>query len=190
MDRSKTEQERRQERGIGRKTEMDRNVLTFAKVLVDSNGQNHCGITSDVYHAELEKLARENKRDGESLQQAYVRMSEQTESGRLLMKAALWGPAPVQAAQDFVNPRPEPIGEASKELEELARYMARSKNWTYERAYSELYTDPERKALVDRVKREEADTTARVRAQRFPMPEEQGEAGAWRLGRSPGSRRM
>jgi hypothetical protein len=62
---------------------MDSNTLTFAKVLVDSEGRNHCGITSDQYHKELEKLAAANKRDGESLQQSYVRLSQETETGAL-----------------------------------------------------------------------------------------------------------
>jgi hypothetical protein len=36
---------------------MDSNTLTFAKVLVDSDGRSDCGITSDVYHEQLQKLA-------------------------------------------------------------------------------------------------------------------------------------
>jgi hypothetical protein len=150
---------------------MDKNVLTFAKMLVDSDGRNHCGITSDVYHEQLQKLAIANKRDGESPQQAYVRVAEQTEAGALLLKAALWAPAPRQAAQDLVSrKRPEPIGEAARELDELAAELARSKGISRERASGQLMADPSRQELVRRVLAEEKAATADVRAQRWPMP--------------------
>jgi len=68
---------------------------------------------------------------------------------------------PRQAAQDL---KPEPAGEASAELERLARSMAKEKRYTYQRAYSELYTDPNRAELVARIKQEEAELRARVRA--------------------------
>jgi hypothetical protein len=150
---------------------MDSNTLTFAKMLVASEGKNHCGITSDVYHEQLEKLAAENKRNGESLQQAYVRMAEQTEAGALLMKAALWAPAPKQAAQDFADRKgPEPLGPAARELRELAEQMGRAKNITAERAAGRILQDPSLKELRDRVMAEEKAATANVERQRWPMP--------------------
>jgi hypothetical protein len=151
---------------------MDSNTLTFAKLLVDSDGKNHCGITSDVYHEQLEKLALANKRDGESPQQAYVRVAEQTETGALLLKAALWAPAPRQAAQDFANPKgSEPIGPAARELRELAEEMGRAKKITPERAAGRILQDPSMRELRDRVMAEEKSSTANVARQRWPMPE-------------------
>jgi hypothetical protein len=104
---------------------MDKGVITFAKVLIDSEGRNDLGVTSDIYHSELQKLAKANKRDGESVEQAYVRLGQETETGALLLKAALWAPAPKQAPQDFADRKsPEPIGPAAREL------LGRAKNIT------------------------------------------------------------
>jgi hypothetical protein len=146
------------------------NTLTFAKVLVDSDGRNHCGVTSDIYHAELEKLAKANKRDGESVQQAYVRVSEQTEAGSLLLKAALRAPAPApkQEVQDLPA-RPEPAGEASAELERLARFEAKAKGGSYEQNYVRLLTSPEHKQLVMRARAEELHATRMVADSRWPL---------------------
>jgi hypothetical protein len=150
---------------------MDSNTLVFAKVLVDSEGTNYCGITTDLYHKELEKLAQANKRDGESLQQSYVRLSQESETGALLLKAALWAPAPKQAPQDFVSrKKPEPIGEAARELDGLATELARRKGISRERASGQLMADPSRQELVRRVLAEEKAATREVSAQRWPMP--------------------
>jgi hypothetical protein len=166
------------------------NTLVFAKCLVEDG--NHCGITSDVYHNELEKLARANRRDGESLQQSYVRMAEQTEKGALLLKAAIAAPKPKAAPQDLVpRSKPKPAGPASRELDEMAREMARAKKISFEQAHTALQTDPTRAELVARMRREEREATNRVASARWPIDvaEEEFEQN-WRLGRSPGSARM
>ena len=152
-------------------------ILDIAKSFCKS-GHNF-GLDRSHFEAEIHKRAAATRLPGETREQGFVRISTETEAGRTLFKAAVFGPAPVQAAQDFPARRPQPAGDASKELEELARDMARRKNMSFERAYSQLYTDPERKALVERIKREEADATRRVRAQRFPMPAYQGEDGTF-----------
>ena len=150
---------------------MDSNTLTFAKILVDSEGRNHCGVTSDVYHKALEKLAAEHKRDGDSLQQSYVRVAEQTEAGALLLKAAIWAPAPKQAPQDFADRKgPAPLGPAARELRALAEQMGRAKNISPERASGRILQDPSMKELRDRVLAEEKAATGAVERQRWPMP--------------------
>jgi S-adenosylmethionine:diacylglycerol 3-amino-3-carboxypropyl transferase len=72
---------------------------------------------------------------------------------------------PPQRAQDL---KPEPAGPASEELDRLARSMAREKKYSYQQAFSRIYSDPERAELVARVRQEEAELRARVAAQRFP----------------------
>jgi hypothetical protein len=139
---------------------------------------NALGLDRSDFHRELTKLAAESRRPTESIEQSYARLAVESEAGKALFKGAVFGPAPVEAAQDLVKPMPQSAGKASSELEALARDMARRKNMSYERAYSELYTDPERAELVARVRREERDATARVRAQRFPLPAYQGEGGS------------
>jgi hypothetical protein len=89
----------------------------------------------------------------------------------LLFKAAMIAP-PRQAAQDFPLPKkPEAAGPASRELDALAREMARDKGISFQQAHAQLQsdTDPERKALVARVRREEMDATRMIRDQRWPI---------------------
>jgi hypothetical protein len=175
------------------------NTLTFAKVLISSNGRNHCEVTSDVYHKALEDLARANKRAGESLQQSYVRMSEQSEAGALLLKAVLWAPKPKQAPQDFANPEPPYRGPAQAEIDRIVdEFAARYNRTTAGRklsraqAFDRVYNDPANRELRDRLKRESAEASLRVQQQRSPIwrAEESFERPDWRLGRSPGSARM
>lgn len=146
------------------------NLLTFAKILVDSGGVNTCGITADIYHVELEKLARANKRGGESVHQAYARLGRETETGALLLKGALWGPKPRQAPQDLPLPKPNPTTEAGRELQELAEFMAKEKNISGERASGRILADPSRKDLLQRLMREEREATREVRDQRWSLP--------------------
>jgi hypothetical protein len=100
----------------------------------------------------------------------------------VLFKAAMLAP-PRQAVQDLPVPkkRPEPETPAAKELDALAREMARAKKYSYEQAFSRLYTDPERAELVARVKREEADLKRRVADARFPLrdAEEESRTREW-----------
>jgi hypothetical protein len=168
----------------------DADVITIAKRVVDSGGRDHGGVTSDVYHRELEKLALANRLDGETMQKAYVRLAETTETGSLLFKAALWGPPPKQAPQDFPLPKPKLTG-AALELQELAESMAADKKISVERAKGRLLSDPDRKDLLRRLMRQERETTNRVSAQRNPIWAEQEELEIpARLGHSPGSARM
>src|SRR5271166_3585779 len=139
----------------------------FAKILVEQGID--CGQTRQHFENDISKRSEAIRRPGESREQAWTRFATETDDGRLLFKAAMKAPPlepPQQAAQDL---KPEPAGPASEELERLARSMAREKRYSYQRAYSELYTDPDRAELVARVKREEAELRARVSAQRFPL---------------------
>jgi hypothetical protein len=140
--------------------------LSIAKRIADAHPADRraiahdSGLTREDFEAEIAKRAAPNRRPGESLQQLWTAFATETENGRALFKAAMSapvGPAPKQAAQDL---KYEPVGDASAELERMARDMARSKNISYERAYTALLTDPDRKELVARVKAEEQ--TSRV----------------------------
>jgi hypothetical protein len=159
---------------------MDAATLRFAKIL--TNTGEACGLDKDSLHQAIEKLAMETKRADESLAQAYSRtISEPGSDGALLFKAyklAPEGKKPVQAAQSL---KPEPIGEASAELERTARAMAKEKRITYQQAYSRLISDPERRELLERVKAEERAATGRVADSRWPLrsAEEQSRTRQW-----------
>jgi hypothetical protein len=178
---------------------IDKNTLTFAKLLVDSNGRNHCGITSDVYHDQLMRLARIEKRENESVQQAYRRLAESSETGALLFKAALWAPKPEQSAQDLVSPTPPPPkGPAAEALDKLVDEFSAKYNRTTtgrkisrQQAYSRVIDLPENRRLRDAVRREEMEQTLRVAQLRAPIwrAEEEFEAD-FRLGESKGSARI
>jgi hypothetical protein len=165
-------------------------VRHFAKILVETG--NQCGLDREDYHQALEKLATDAKRATESLPQAYTRIATTTDEGRLLFKAIGVAP-PRQAAQDLPAPKrkPEPVGPASRELNELAAAMARQKGLSFEQSYERLWSSPDRAELVRRVKQEEAEQRAEVRRQRWPIAEAERENERdWRLGRTPGSARM
>jgi hypothetical protein len=165
------------------------NTLHFAKILVETG--EPCGLDRTHYEAEIAKLAKASKRAGESDAQAFTRIATQTENGRLLFKAAVMGPKPKQAPQDFPLTKPMAAGPASEELNELARDMARRKNISFEQAHTALQTDPERKELVARVRHEERDATSMVRDTRWPIRDaEERFARDWRLGSNPASGRM
>jgi hypothetical protein len=85
-------------------------------------------------------------------------------------QAALWAPAPRQAAQDFRCPRSPSRLARRRELDELATEMARSKGISRERASGQLMADPSRQELVRRVLAEEKAATREVRDQRWSMP--------------------
>jgi hypothetical protein len=141
----------------------------FAKILV-TQGLNG-GLDRQDFERDIAKRAEAIRAPGESREQAFVRYSTTTDDGRLLFKAAMLAP-PRQAAQDFPLPKkPEAAGPASRELDELARAMARDKGISFERAHAQLQsdTDPERKALVARVRREEQDAARMIRDQRWPI---------------------
>jgi hypothetical protein len=154
-------------------------TLRFAKILNETGHSS--GLDKGTYHRELERLAKAAKRSTESMPQAYTRIATETPEGRELFKAyhnAPVGKQPVQAAQDLPY---QPVGDASAELERTAREAARSKNISYERAYTALLTDPTRKELVARVRREELDATRMVRDQRWPnnQAEQQSKTRDW-----------
>jgi hypothetical protein len=148
-------------------------TLAFAKILNTSG--NSCGIDRSAYHHEIEKRAAETRRAGESPQQAYARYATETLEGRELLKAYHNAPAakPEPAVQDL---KPEPAGPASKELESLARDMAREKKYSYQQAFSALYTDPERAALVRRYDKEQAELKQRITDARFPLNDAERES--------------
>jgi hypothetical protein len=141
-------------------------IRHFAKLLVET--RNPCGLTRQDFEEEIAKRA--GRREGESTAQAFTRYATTTEDGKLLFKAAVMAPAPKQAPQDFPTKKPEPKGgAATAELNELARAMAREKNFSFEQAFSRLWSDPTRADLVNRVKREQVEATRDVRDQRWPI---------------------
>jgi hypothetical protein len=143
-------------------------LLKFAKILTEGTGDS-CGIDRDVYHRAIEKRALETKRANETLPQAYTRVVTETDEGRLLLKAyrsAPVAPPPKQAPQDL---KYQAVGEASAELEEMARAEAKSKNITFQQAFARLLTNPDRAKLRERVMAEERHATLEVRRQRWPM---------------------
>jgi hypothetical protein len=143
-------------------------TLGFAKILNETG--NPSGLNRDDFHREIEKRATESRREGESLPQAYTRILE-TPEGQVLHDAYKRAPrAPVQAAQDLPH-TPKPAGPASKELDDLARAMAKDKGISFQQAHARLQADtnPERKLLVARVRREEMEATRMVRESRWPI---------------------
>jgi hypothetical protein len=183
---SETEQGR--QGGIKGDQKMD--VTDIAKSFAKTG--NTLGLDRSHFHAELTKLAAEARRPTESIEQAYSRLSVETESGKALFKAAVHGPEPKPAVQDLVQPsKPEPAGPASRQLNEMATAMARDKGVSFEQAFNRIWSDPDRAVLVQAVKREEFEQRARVRDARWPIAEaEQEFSRDWRLGRTPGSRRI
>jgi len=143
-------------------------VFDFAKILISTG--NACGFDRDVYHREIEKRAAATKRPGESAAQAYTRVITEDPAGRELFKAVRMAPAPIepprQAAQDT---KPKPAGPASEQLERMARAMAKEKKLTYQQAFSRLITDPDRKELLEEIKREESRQRAQVSDSRWPL---------------------
>jgi hypothetical protein len=159
------------------------NMVNFAKILVEGTGHN-CGLDRRDFELEIEKRAEAIRAPGESRQQAFTKYATTTDDGRLLFKASLKAP-PRQAVQDLAPPKKPDLTPAARELDELAREMARSKKYSYEQAFSRLYTDPERKALVERYNREQAELKTRVANQRFPLrdAEEESRTKDWARGR-------
>jgi hypothetical protein len=88
--------------------------------------------------------------------------------------------------------KPEPAGgAATSELNEMARAMAKEKNFSFEQAFSRLWSDPARAELVARAKREQDEATREVRDARWPIAAAEREFERdWSLGRSKGSARM
>jgi hypothetical protein len=141
-------------------------TLTLAKILNTSG--NSCGLDKSDLDREIKKRAAATRAPNESEAQAYTRIML-TDDGRELYKALRAAPAaapPKPAVQDV---KPEPAGPASKELEDLARDMARAKSYSYQQAFSRLYTDPERKALVRRYDKEQEELKQRITNARFPL---------------------
>jgi hypothetical protein len=148
---------------------MDKGVVAFAKMIVDNGGANPLGMHRQDFENEI--IKRAERRDGESSQQAFTRFITETETGRVLFKAAMLAP-PRQAPQDLPVPeRPEPAGEASAELERLAQFEAKAKNVSFQQAYTRLLTSPEHRELVRRVKHEELTATRMVADSRWPLRE-------------------
>jgi hypothetical protein len=142
-------------------------IETFAKILVEQG--NACGLTSRDFEAEISKRGEAMRREGDSPAQSFTRYATETPEGRLLLKAAVMAPKPVEAPQDFADPNPKPAGPAHAEMDRLARDLAKEKKISFERAFTNLYTDPDRKELVARLNRESAEAMRRVHEQREPI---------------------
>jgi hypothetical protein len=151
-------------------------TLGFAKIL-NQTGES-CGLDRDVYHAEIEKRAEAIRAPGMSREQAYTKVITETPAGKELLKAYRSAPVakpPVEAAQDLPE-RPEPAGEASKELERMAAAESKRTGKSFAIAYTALLTSPEHRELASRVKREELSATRMVRDSRAPLLEAERES--------------
>jgi hypothetical protein len=147
---------------------MDKGIVTFAKMIVGNGGANALGMHRQDFEGEI--IRRAEKRQGESSQQAFTRFITTDETGKLLFKASLLAPVR-QAAQDLAprkSPEPEG-GPATRELNEMARAMARDKGLSFEQSFSRIWSDPARAELVNRAKREQTEARREVRDQRWPM---------------------
>jgi hypothetical protein len=164
--------------------------LDIAKHYNSTGDWNSCSLTSEDFHKAIERRAEAIRRPGQSAAQAYTEILG-TPEGIALHAAYKRAPKPpVQAPQDTVTTMP-PAGPASAELERMAREMARSKGVSFQRAYTQLYTDPERAELVARMRLEERAATSRVAEARWPLETANAELGQnWSLGESKGSARM
>jgi hypothetical protein len=141
------------------------NLLVFAKILTE--GGSACGMARQDYENEIIKQAE--RRDGESPQQAFTRYITQDETGKLLFKAAMRAP-PRQAPQDLArDAESEPSTDAQRELDRLARDVARRANISLSRAKGRVLQDPQHKKLVRALMTEERRATAEVRRQRDPI---------------------
>jgi hypothetical protein len=182
LDQKQIEHERREERGLKGTPTMSADLfiskctdaVTIAKRIAAADPSERRAIAADAgwtqqdFEAEIAKRAAPSRRPGESLQQVWTAYATQNPDGIALWKAsraAPVGPAPKQAAQDL---KYEPVGDASAELERMARQAAKSKNISFEQAYVALLTDPTRRELAQRVKAEELSATRMVRDQRWP----------------------
>ena len=143
-------------------------VLDFAKI--QNQTRQLVGLNKAHYHAEIQKRAAETRSSHESEEQAYTRILL-TPDGKELYKAYRNALEPRQAAQDFVpRKKPEPLGPAARELDELAAEVAREKKISREKASARIMADPEHGPLVRHVLAEEQSATAEVKRQRWPMP--------------------
>jgi hypothetical protein len=143
-------------------------VLDIAGAL---NKSGHSfGLDRDDFHREIEKRAEASKLPHESAAQSYTRILG-TPEGRELYKAYR-AAKPRQAPQDFVpRKKPEPLGPAARELQELADEMGRAENISSDRAKGRIMASPSHQDLVRRLLREEREATADVRRQRWALPE-------------------
>lgn len=130
------------------------NTVDFAKIL-NMTG-NASGLTRDVFHAELMKLAKASQRENETVEQAYRRTAIETPAGRELFKAIRLAPAP-KAAQEtpVTKSKPEPVGPASRQINDMARAKAAETGVSFEKAFTKVYTDPKNIELRARVRAEE-----------------------------------
>jgi hypothetical protein len=144
-------------------------MVHFAKIL-STTGES-CGLDRDDYHREIEKRSSATKRPGESEAQSYARYIVEDPAGQLLFKAYRAAPMAKPEVQDPQELKYEPVGDASAELERLARNEAKAKNTTFARAYTAILTDPTHAELARRVKAEELSATTMVRDSRWPLNE-------------------
>jgi hypothetical protein len=171
---------------------MTKTILDFAKLLTE-RGLDF-GLDRSHFHAEIEKRAAQSRRHGESKQQSYSRFITESAEGVELFKALRRAPAaPPQAPQDTATRNTKPLpGPASEEMAALARKLSRERKISYAQAYTRLFESEAHRDLRDRIKVEEAEATRAVRDQREPIwrAEEELERDDFRLGSSPGSRRI
>jgi hypothetical protein len=168
-------------------------VLDIAKSVNQSAAlgldQHFMGLDRGHFHDEITKRAESARLPNQSKESAYVAVLE-TEEGKQLYKAMRAAPAPRSPQQDFVDPKPEPATDAERELDRLARQVARTANISMTRAKGRVLQDPQHKKLVSALMAAEQRASAEVKRQRSPIWQAQESHGqSWRLGYSAGSAR-
>jgi hypothetical protein len=128
----------------------DSSIVMFAKMAV-SQGRSP-GLEKDAFYDAIVKRAEALRADGESSQQAFAKVIIEDETGKLLYQAMKIAPgletkAALDPEQDYVSPGP-----AHDEIN--ARALTRMKGdpkLSYERAFTNEYTDPKNRPLKSRV---------------------------------------
>jgi hypothetical protein len=163
-------------------------VVHFAKILTETG--NASGFDREDFVEEISKLSEAFRRPGESREQAFTRTIVENSEGALLFKASKLAP-PREAPHDFVrDSEPEPTSDAERELDRLARDVARTANISLARAKGRVLQDPQHQKIVRALTAAERRATAAVAQQRAPIFTAQRELEAdFSLGRSAGSRR-
>jgi hypothetical protein len=151
-----------------------------------------CGLDKADLHREIERRAEKSRLPNQSRQQAYAAVLATPEGKELYKAMRAAPPAPPTAPQEMVvrDSKPEPT-DAERELDRLARDVSRVANISLARAKGRILQSPQHQRLVRALMADEQRATRAVRDARDPIWRAQEELEQnWRVGRSPGSRRI
>jgi hypothetical protein len=136
----------------------DSSIVMFAKIAV--NQGRSPGIEKHDFYDAIVKRANELRADGESKEQAFTKTIVEDETGRLLYQAMKLAPgAEVKPVPQPSPPSPEAaaqlLGPAHARLHSQAVDHKRANpRFSYEVAYSRMYTAPENAGLRAEINRE------------------------------------